>query len=78
MMDRVESYVFNISGDNLYHSSSSESSSIGRNSDDEEDEECHGGDAEENEAESPYKGPLDLMESLEEVLPVRLNLSLFF
>lgn len=77
MMDRVESYVFDISGDSLYQSSFSESfssseasSSIGRNSDDEE-EEFHGGDGEENEAESPYKGPLDLMESLEEVLPVR-------
>lgn len=44
-------------------SSSSSSSSIGKNSHDEE-----GG---ENEAESPYKGPLDMMESLEEALPIR-------
>ncbi|KAG2311204.1 hypothetical protein Bca4012_025655 [Brassica carinata] len=85
-MDRVESYVFDISGDNnLYQSSSSDqsfsspssssaSSSIGRNSDDDDD----GGDGEENEAESPYKGPLDLMESLEEVLPVRKGISSFY
>ncbi|KAJ0238738.1 hypothetical protein HA466_0239070 [Hirschfeldia incana] len=89
MMDRVESYVFGISGDNLYHSSSSESfsspsssaasSSIGRNSDDDDDEEeFHGGEGGENEAESPYKGPLDLMESLEEVLPVRKGISSFY
>ncbi|KAF8047729.1 hypothetical protein N665_2852s0004, partial [Sinapis alba] len=82
MMDRVESYVFDISGDNLYQSSSESfsspssssaaaSSSIGRNSDDDDDEE-------ENEAESPYKGPLDLMESLEEVLPVRKGISSYY
>lgn len=86
-MDRVESYVFDFSGDNLDQSSfdsfssspsspsSSASSSIGRNSDDEEDagksSEDGGDDAGENEAESPYKCPLDMMESLEEVLPVR-------
>lgn len=43
--------------------SSSSSDTIGKNSDDDE-----GG---ENEAESPYKGPLDMMESLEEVLPIK-------
>ncbi|CAN6848944.1 unnamed protein product [Brassica oleracea] len=86
-MDRVESYVFDISGDSLYQSSSSESlsspssssatsSSIGKNSDDEED--FHGGEGEENEAESTYKGPLDLMESLEEVLPVGKGISSFY
>ncbi|CAN7121772.1 unnamed protein product [Brassica rapa subsp. narinosa] len=86
-MDRVESYVFDISGDSLYQSSSSESvaspssssaasSSIGKNSDDEED--FHGGEGEENEAESTYKGPLALMESLEEVLPVRKGISSFY
>ncbi|KAF8113360.1 hypothetical protein N665_0050s0020 [Sinapis alba] len=77
-MDRVESYMFNVSGDQSSSesfSSSSASSSIGRNSDDEE--EFHG-DGEENEAESPYKGPLDLMESLEEVLPVRKGISNFY
>lgn len=45
-------------------SSTSSSYSIGVNSDDES------GD---NEAESPYKGPLDMMESLEEVLPIRFE-----
>ena len=42
----------------------SSSSPIGKNSDDE------GG---ENEAESSYKGPLDMMKSLEEVLPIRFE-----
>ncbi|KAF2580507.1 hypothetical protein F2Q68_00000739 [Brassica cretica] len=70
-MDRIESYVLNVSGDHLYQSSSesfsSPSSSIGKNSDDDDGEDGVG----ENEAESPYKCPLDLMESLEEALPVR-------
>ncbi|KAG2299992.1 hypothetical protein Bca4012_011562 [Brassica carinata] len=77
-MDTVESYMFNFSGDQSSSesfASSSASSSIGRNSDDEE--EFHG-DGEENEAESPYKGPLDLMESLEEVLPVRKGISNYY
>lgn len=43
-------------------SSSSSSVSIGKNSDDEDGE---------KEVKSPYKGPLDMMESLEEVLPLR-------
>ncbi|CAN7091063.1 unnamed protein product [Brassica rapa subsp. narinosa] len=47
----------------------SSSSPIGKNSDDE------GG---ENEAESPYKGPLDMMKSLEEVLPIRRGISKFY
>ncbi|KAJ0265908.1 hypothetical protein HA466_0021210 [Hirschfeldia incana] len=47
----------------------SSSSPIGKKSDDE------GG---ENEAESPYKGPLDMMESLEEVLPIRRGISKFY
>ena len=46
----------------------SSSSPIGKNSDDE------GG---ENEAESPYKGPLDMMKSLEEVLPIRFDFFFF-
>ncbi|KAJ0266536.1 hypothetical protein HA466_0005230 [Hirschfeldia incana] len=78
-MERVESYMFNINEDQSssesFASSSSASSSIGRNSDDEE--ESHG-DGEENEAESSYKGPLDLMESLEEVLPVRKGISNYY
>lgn len=72
-MDRVESYMFNFTGDQSSSesfSSSSASSSIGRNSDDEEELHCEGKSSE-DEAESSYKGPLDLMESLEEVLPVR-------
>ncbi|CAF2076577.1 hypothetical protein Bca4012_089900 [Brassica carinata] len=47
----------------------SSSSPIGKNSDDE---------GRENEAESPYKGPLDTMESLEEVLPIRRGISKFY
>ncbi|CAH8300768.1 unnamed protein product [Eruca vesicaria subsp. sativa] len=48
---------------------SSSSSPVSKNSDDE------GG---ENKAESPYKGPLDMMESLEEVLPIRRGISKFY
>ncbi|KAJ4865760.1 Uncharacterized protein Rs2_52723 [Raphanus sativus] len=74
-MDRIESYVFDISGDHLHLSSESVSSpsnsSIGKNSDDD--------DEEDNEAESsPDKGPLDLMEALEEVLPVRKGISNYY
>ncbi|KAJ4883612.1 Uncharacterized protein Rs2_33705 [Raphanus sativus] len=79
-MDRVESYMFNFNGDQSSSesfSSSSASSSIGRNSDDNE-EEFHGDGEENNEAESSYKGPLDLMESLEEVLPVRKGISNYY
>ena len=42
----------------------SSSSPIGKNSDDE---------GRENEAESPNKGPLDTMESIEEALPIRFD-----
>ncbi|KAL0673106.1 hypothetical protein Bca4012_001087 [Brassica carinata] len=77
-MDRIESYVLNVSGDHLYQSSSesfsSPSSSIGKNSDDDDGEDGVG----ENEAESPYKCPLDLMESLEEALPVRKGISNYY
>lgn len=52
-------------------SSSSSSSSIGKNSDLSERSSSDGEECEENEAQSSYKGPLDMMESLEEVLPVR-------
>ncbi|VYS59251.1 unnamed protein product [Arabidopsis thaliana] len=51
-------------------SSSSSSDSIGENSDDDE-----GG---ENEIESSYKGPLDMMESLEEALPIKRAISKFY
>ncbi|CAN8268344.1 unnamed protein product [Cochlearia groenlandica] len=53
------------------YSSSSSFSSIGKNSDDEDE----GG---ENEVESTYKGPLDMMESLEEVLPIKRGISQFY
>ncbi|KAF8393623.1 hypothetical protein HHK36_021868 [Tetracentron sinense] len=57
--------------------SDSGSSSIGRNSDlsgrSSDDE-----DAGENEAQSSYKGPLDTMDSLEEVLPIRRGISKFY
>ncbi|XP_013611155.1 PREDICTED: uncharacterized protein LOC106317896 [Brassica oleracea var. oleracea] len=79
-MDRVESYMFNFTGDQSSSesfSSSSASSSIGRNSDDEEELHCEGKSSE-DEAESSYKGPLDLMESLEEVLPVRKGISNYY
>ncbi|CAH8383274.1 unnamed protein product [Eruca vesicaria subsp. sativa] len=77
-MDKIdESYMFNFSGDQSssesFSSSTSASSSIGRNSDDDEE-----GKSSENEAESSYKGPLDLMESLEEVLPVRKGISNYY
>ncbi|KAL1204251.1 Protein OXIDATIVE STRESS 3 LIKE 1 [Cardamine amara subsp. amara] len=87
-MDRVEAYVFNFSGENSDQSpsdssssspSSSASSSIGRNSDDgRKSSEDGGDDAGENEVESPYKGPLEMMESLEQVLPVRKGISKYY
>ncbi|KAL1188638.1 Protein OXIDATIVE STRESS 3 LIKE 2 [Cardamine amara subsp. amara] len=49
-----------------WSSSSSSSASIWKNSDDE------------NEVESSNKGPLDMMESLEEVLPIRRGISNFY
>ncbi|CAH8390825.1 unnamed protein product [Eruca vesicaria subsp. sativa] len=64
-MDKIESYVINNSGDHLYQSSFESLSSS------EEDGEV-------NEAESSYKGPLDLMEALEEVLPVRKGISNYY
>ncbi|KAG7564360.1 hypothetical protein ISN44_As10g011270 [Arabidopsis suecica] len=51
-------------------STSSSFDSIGNNSDDDE-----GG---ENEVESSYKGPLDMMESLEEALPIKRGISKFY
>ncbi|KAG7556029.1 hypothetical protein ISN44_As11g021050 [Arabidopsis suecica] len=96
-MDSVESYEFNISGDNSDESpgmrswfspspsdsssspSSSASSSIGRNSEDgEKSSEDGEDDTGENEVESPYKGPLEMMESLEQVLPVRKGISKYY
>ncbi|KAE8654619.1 hypothetical protein F3Y22_tig00117048pilonHSYRG01095 [Hibiscus syriacus] len=62
-------------------SSATTSSSIGRNSDDDDDESgrsSDGGDCEENEVQSSYKGPLDTMNSIELVLPMRRSISSFY
>ncbi|XP_050366389.1 protein OXIDATIVE STRESS 3 LIKE 2 [Argentina anserina] len=56
-------------------SSSLSSSSIGKNSGVSSSEE---GDEENDEAQSSYKGPLDMMEALEEVLPIRRGISRFY
>ncbi|KAM1550625.1 hypothetical protein TB1_042236 [Malus domestica] len=55
--------------------SSASSSSIGKNSDD-ESERYDGG--ENDEAQSSYKGPLDMMNELEEVLPMRRGISKYY
>lgn len=52
-------------------SASASSSSIGKNSDLSVRSSSDGDDCEENEAQSSYKGPLEMMEALEEVLPIR-------
>lgn len=51
--------------------SSSTTSSIGKNSDVSSETESG-----ENEAQSAYNGPLDMMESLQEVLPIRYGTTL--
>ncbi|XP_021890719.1 uncharacterized protein LOC110809261 [Carica papaya] len=56
---------------------SSSTSSIGRNSDSEGDRSSEDENCDENEAESSYRGPLDMMDSLEEVLPSRKGISKF-
>ncbi|XP_059454010.1 protein OXIDATIVE STRESS 3 LIKE 1 [Corylus avellana] len=61
-----------VDGDDLNACSSS--SSIGTNSDLGSDGEDFG----ENEAQSSYRGPLDMMEALEEVLPIRRGISNFY
>ncbi|KAE8675069.1 hypothetical protein F3Y22_tig00111701pilonHSYRG00073 [Hibiscus syriacus] len=53
-------------------SSATTSSSIGRNSDD-DDVSC-----EENEVQSSYEGPLDMMNSIEQVLGMRRSISSFY
>lgn len=55
------------------YSSSSTTSSIGKNSDLSSGEKSveNSGDATDHEVQSPYKGPLNAMEALEEVLPIR-------
>ncbi|XWS17582.1 hypothetical protein CRYUN_Cryun33cG0079400 [Craigia yunnanensis] len=59
-------------------SSTTTSSSIGRNSDDVSGRSSDGGDCEENEVQSSYKGGLDIMDSLEQVLPMRRGISSFY
>ncbi|KAK8660829.1 hypothetical protein V6N13_051737 [Hibiscus sabdariffa] len=56
------------------------SSSIGRNSDDDRvsGRSSDGGDCGENEVQSSYKGPLDMMNSIEQVLPMRRSISSFY
>ncbi|KAL5786453.1 hypothetical protein ACOSQ2_008845 [Xanthoceras sorbifolium] len=57
--------------------SSSSTSSIGRNSD-LSGRSSEGEDSEENEVQSSYKGPLIMMDSLEEALPIRRGISNFY
>ncbi|KAL0311808.1 UNVERIFIED_CONTAM: hypothetical protein Sradi_5580100 [Sesamum radiatum] len=57
-------------------SCSDESSSIGKNSDLSESSLERSGDGE--EVQSSYKGPLDAMETLEQVLPIRRGISRFY
>ena len=68
----VEGFEKEAEESNTCSSASSSSSSIGRNS----DQSARSSDGEESgesdEVQSSYKGPLDMMDSLEEVLPVRL------
>ncbi|XP_022754711.1 uncharacterized protein LOC111303007 [Durio zibethinus] len=59
-------------------SSTTTSSSIGGNSDDASRRSSEGGDCDENEVQSPYKGGLDTMDSLQQVLPMRRGISNFY
>ncbi|CAK9144181.1 unnamed protein product [Ilex paraguariensis] len=56
--------------------SSSSSSSIGRNSDVSLDGDPNSGDGE--EVQSEFKGPLDSLDALEEVLPIKRGISKFY
>ncbi|XP_023534916.1 uncharacterized protein LOC111796503 isoform X2 [Cucurbita pepo subsp. pepo] len=58
--------------------STSSSSSIGRNSDQSARSSDDEDSGENDEVQSSYKGPLDMMDSLEEVLPVRKGISKFY
>ncbi|KAF7817347.1 serine/arginine repetitive matrix protein 2 [Senna tora] len=64
--------------DDQCSTSSSSTSSIGRNSDLSSDRSTGDEDCGENEVQSAYNGPLDMMESLEEVLPIRRGISKFY
>ncbi|GFQ00046.1 hypothetical protein PHJA_002148600 [Phtheirospermum japonicum] len=59
-------------------SNESSSSSIGKNSDLSEDLSEKSGDDDDEEVESKYKGPLDAMDALEQVLPIRRGISRFY
>lgn len=60
-------------------SATSTTSSIGRNSDDvSSGRSLEGEDCGENEGQSSYNGPLDMMDALEEVLPIRRGISSFY
>ncbi|XVE97894.1 hypothetical protein REPUB_Repub03eG0058200 [Reevesia pubescens] len=54
------------------------SSSIGRNSDVSDESSSDGEDSTEAEVQSQFKGPLDTMDALEEVLPMRRGMSKFY
>ncbi|KAJ7966353.1 MTD1 [Quillaja saponaria] len=58
--------------------SSTSTSSIGRNSDLSSERSLEGEDSGENEAQSSYNGPLDMMDALEEVLPISRGISEFY
>ncbi|CAL0305751.1 unnamed protein product [Lupinus luteus] len=58
------------------YSTTTSSSSIGNDSD--ADSSSSERDNEENEAHSEYNGPLDMMDSIEEVLPIRRAISKFY
>ena len=64
--------------DNQCSTSSTSTSSIGKNSDLSSERSMEDEDSGENEAQSAYKGPLDMMDSLEEVLPIRYIASPLF
>ncbi|XWS72373.1 hypothetical protein CRYUN_Cryun02cG0034600 [Craigia yunnanensis] len=59
-------------------SSTTTSSSIGRNSDDVSGRSLDGGDFDENEVQSSFKGGLDMLDSLQQVLPMRRGISNFY
>ncbi|KAE8658020.1 hypothetical protein F3Y22_tig00116975pilonHSYRG00070 [Hibiscus syriacus] len=59
-------------------SSTTTSSSIGRNSDEVSGRSSDGGDCDENEVQSHYKCSLNMMDSLQQVLPMRRGISSFY
>ncbi|KAL3838606.1 hypothetical protein ACJIZ3_023197 [Penstemon smallii] len=73
---KEEGFVKNSSSFKNISCSDESSSSIGKNSDISENSMEKSGDGE--EVQSSYKGPLDAMEALEEVLPIRRGISTFY